>query len=326
MAEYRPIHTGMWNSDDWFAELKTDQRLLWVYLLTNPRATTSGLYPFPLRFAPAEVGLSESRILAILDEFSLAGKARYEEGYVWVVNMRKYASGSEKLQKGIQADLNRIPNIGLKTSHMLFYKDIDPKDAARLGYDIDTIYSPAYTISTKRNVTKQTKQTAPSGARGAAAPADDRFEEFWTLVVRKDEKQRALRHWRAILKAGVYTADDLISAMRYYNGTGKASNRAPEHYKGGANWLSTEDGYYIGVIDHMREDDQAALPAIDLPPPDPKTIPAFDRARYKTRQEELDHEEEEIRQHKDWIERNTRLAGKRRADRDAANRAVRGQE
>ena len=42
MPGYRQLHTHIW-SDNWFAELEPDLKLLFIYLFSNERASICGL-------------------------------------------------------------------------------------------------------------------------------------------------------------------------------------------------------------------------------------------------------------------------------------------
>jgi hypothetical protein len=49
----------MWSSDQWFAELSAEEKLLFVYLFSNERASVSGLYESPIRVMAFETSLGE---------------------------------------------------------------------------------------------------------------------------------------------------------------------------------------------------------------------------------------------------------------------------
>ena len=55
MADYRTIHSKIWD-DDWFADLDSDGKTLWFYLITNRRASVAGIYVLPFRVIVAESG------------------------------------------------------------------------------------------------------------------------------------------------------------------------------------------------------------------------------------------------------------------------------
>lgn len=165
MAGYRQLHTRMWSSDQWFAELKPEFKLLFIYLFSNERASVCGLYELPVRMMVFETGLEKAVIEAGLAEFQQADKVWYDAmtGVVYVRNMLKYqGSTSPHVKKRIQADLKAVPDCALKTQWLQAYR-------VSIGYEdgIDTsssssIYSSSYSSEEGGGMGEETK-TEPTG-------------------------------------------------------------------------------------------------------------------------------------------------------------------
>jgi len=114
MACYRQIHTHIWK-DEWFLDLDADEKLLFIYLFSNELTSVAGIYKIPLKVIVFETGLDKAFVTKTLAKFAKAGKAYYEDGIAWVVNLRKYnESSSSKLQTRIETDLSMIPDGPLK--------------------------------------------------------------------------------------------------------------------------------------------------------------------------------------------------------------------
>lgn len=110
MAEFRYIHTRIWK-DNWFCDLEEDAKLLFIYLFSNERASVSGIYELPLKYLVFETGLEKTRVLEIMGQFQVAKKVFYEDGIVWVVNLRKYnETSSDKVQTRLSKDIAVIPD------------------------------------------------------------------------------------------------------------------------------------------------------------------------------------------------------------------------
>lgn len=129
MAEFRNIHTRIW-TDAWFCELKPDEKLLFIYLFSNPNASISGMYEMPKRNISLDTGLSLDRVSEILDALSSAKKVFYENGIVWVVNLKKYndSGDSIKIQERVRKDLLAISDCNIKKMyckhHQIPYPEI----------------------------------------------------------------------------------------------------------------------------------------------------------------------------------------------------------
>ena len=130
-AEFRSVQTRMWREDEWFQELDTDARLLFIYLFTNPSASISGIYRLPLRTMAFESGLDIDRVRRLLDMFAKAGKVIFSDGIVWVVRMRENqlpGKVSPQVQARLDKDIASIPDCEVKRNYMIKY-----------GYPIDTL-------------------------------------------------------------------------------------------------------------------------------------------------------------------------------------------
>jgi len=121
MANFRQIHVSIWK-DEWFLELETDEKLLFVYFFSNENTSLSGLYKLALKVISFETGIDKERILEILAKFSQANKIHYQSGIVWVVKMRKYhETRSTKVQARILYDIKDIPDCELKRRYIAYY-------------------------------------------------------------------------------------------------------------------------------------------------------------------------------------------------------------
>ena len=194
MAEYRKIHTRIWE-DPWFFDLAPDEKLLFVYLFSNAATSVSGIYERHARYMAFEVGIPLERVMEILAKFERDGKVEYEDGIVWVKNMRKYQdSRSEKIQTAIKKDLDNIPDSPIKRRYMKHYGMLaeiedrggkeDSTDSVSedneahenrtpmaYTYPMDTVSPTETETETKTETKTETEYTPAAGGRGADAPA-----------------------------------------------------------------------------------------------------------------------------------------------------------
>ncbi len=131
MAIYRQIHTKIWK-DGWFIELRLEEKLLFLYLFSNELSSISGIYELPERVIEFETGIGKERVRAILTQFGLDKRVHYQDGVVWVVNLRKYhRSESPQVKKRIAADFESVPAGYIKNQYAIQY-----------GYHIETVSIP----------------------------------------------------------------------------------------------------------------------------------------------------------------------------------------
>ena len=137
MADYRQIHTKIWK-DGWFIDLSDQEKLLFIYLFSNERASIAGMYELPVKIMSFETGMDRKVVEAALAKFSKAGKVHYENGLVWVVNLRKYnENSSPKVAARLCKDLATISDCQLKRRYLAFYNPIESD-----GYGIDRVSIP----------------------------------------------------------------------------------------------------------------------------------------------------------------------------------------
>lgn len=125
MANYRQIHVSIWK-DQWFLDLNSNEKLLFIYLFSNELASLAGIYKLPIKVIQFETDLSFDFINMTLDKFREDNKVYFEDGIVFILNMRKYNKGSSKVETRIQNDIDEVPDCELKRQYLLYYAEKIP--------------------------------------------------------------------------------------------------------------------------------------------------------------------------------------------------------
>lgn len=209
MAGYRQIHTSIWK-DEWFLDLEPDDKLLFIYLFSNDSASVAGIYKLALKVIAFETGLSLPNVKAALNRFSEAGKVYYQDGVVWVKNLRKYnESASPKVVTKIESDLADIPDGEIKRMYTAFYGGDGP------GYPIDTVSIPYPELETEHEH-EQEHEHERAGAnaperrkRRAPAPVPPAVRVFQEITNRYPPKA-----WYARIDDAVGTDPDNLAFWR----------------------------------------------------------------------------------------------------------------
>ena len=132
MATYRYISTGFWD-DEWIQTLDPSEKLLYLYLMTNPLTNIAGVYQITVRRMCFDTGFNSDTVGHILSKFEKAKKVFYYKGWIilptWPKH-QKYESRS-KIKTGIDAVLKDLPEEILKYMVSIGY-----------AYPIDTVSIP----------------------------------------------------------------------------------------------------------------------------------------------------------------------------------------
>lgn len=87
------------------------EKLLFLYLITNPLTNISGVYELPLRRAAFDLGMSEKEVGRIFRKLETDGKIVSDGGWIGVVNFIKHQTLNPKVKQGIVAELKKAPRI-----------------------------------------------------------------------------------------------------------------------------------------------------------------------------------------------------------------------
>lgn len=104
MAKYRYVNTKFW-TDGYVSTLDPTERLIFLYLLTNPSTSICGIYEITLRRVAFDTGIDQSVITIILNRLEKDGKVMYRQDWVAIKNFIKHQTVNPKIQAGISYEL-----------------------------------------------------------------------------------------------------------------------------------------------------------------------------------------------------------------------------
>jgi hypothetical protein len=85
------------------------EKLVFLYLLTNPLTNISGVYELPLKRVAFDTGISETELILMFNQFEANGKLIRDGAWVGIVNFIKHQSLNPKVKQGIVAELSKAP-------------------------------------------------------------------------------------------------------------------------------------------------------------------------------------------------------------------------
>ena len=128
MATQRYVSTSFWD-DEWVQCLDPSEKLLFLYLMTNPLTNIAGIYKITIRRMCFDTGFNADTVGHILSKFEKAGKAFLFEGWMILPNWPKYQKigKDDNNKKGIDAILKSLPEKVLQfvIQHGYSYKYIE---------------------------------------------------------------------------------------------------------------------------------------------------------------------------------------------------------
>ena len=109
MGTHRYIATSFWD-DDWVQTLDPSEKLLYLYLMTNPLTDISGVYKIADRRISFDTGFNADTIKNIMGKFEKAGKAFRMDEYIILPSWPKHQNWetSPKIKEGIVLSLMKI--------------------------------------------------------------------------------------------------------------------------------------------------------------------------------------------------------------------------
>lgn len=98
MSKLRSINTAIWN-DVWFEELNPEQKLLFIYLITNEKTNMLGVYEISIRKISFDTAIDSERVSKALEGFAKNGKIRYECDSIILLNYLKHQNYNFNMKK-----------------------------------------------------------------------------------------------------------------------------------------------------------------------------------------------------------------------------------
>jgi len=102
------IKDEMW-SDEWFYELDPSEKLMWVFLLTNPRNNIAGIYKVNNKWIGNHTGFEKNVVELILERFIRDKKIKIQDNWIIIINHYKHQSTNPKVETGILRIISELP-------------------------------------------------------------------------------------------------------------------------------------------------------------------------------------------------------------------------
>ena len=121
----RSINTKVWN-DPWFEELSSEDKLIWLYLLSNQYSNLLGIYEISIRRISYDTNTTPETIRKAFEGFGMVRKAFHINGYVVIINWLKNQTMNTNMKKCVESLLKDLPSDLIKEIEALNFSLILP--------------------------------------------------------------------------------------------------------------------------------------------------------------------------------------------------------
>ncbi len=196
MSKQRLVDTCYWD-DTYVVDLDCTEKLLFLYLLTNPLTTLCGVYEISSRRMALDTGIDKDMVEKILARFERDGRCLYRNGWIAMRNWIKHQRVNPSVEQGIERELAKVP---------------EALAAYVRGQTVPSL--PPDCTQTVTDCTQDAllNSTQPNSTQPIGYPPE--FEEWWKAYPRKVEKRGAWKKWEHARKAAGH-APLLTAAVNY---------------------------------------------------------------------------------------------------------------
>lgn len=118
MATYRNIQMTFWSDSKVLEEFETDDKLMFLYLMTNCRTSNCGCYEIPMTFMANETGFSKEKVKKLItrlqNELDVI-RYDFDTKEVLILNWHKYNwTSSNDFQKSLRYAISQVRNPDFK--------------------------------------------------------------------------------------------------------------------------------------------------------------------------------------------------------------------
>jgi hypothetical protein len=177
----RSVNTRFWE-DPFIEGLTPNEKLLFLYLLTNPLTNLIGIYEITIRRISYDTGLKSDIIFKGLKGFGTVRKALFINGFIILPNFLKNQNLNDNMKTGVIKLFKSIPN-ELKLKLL-------GNDYQTLSNDYQTLRNGLLKLNGNRIEIEDEKETEKE-VKILNVP----FEVFWNLYDKKEDRIKCEVKW-----------------------------------------------------------------------------------------------------------------------------------
>jgi hypothetical protein len=201
----RSVNTKFWD-DPFIEDLSPSEKLLFLYLLTNPLANLLGIYEITIKRICYDTGLNKETVSNGLKRFGTVRKAFYSDNFIILPNWLKNQRLNKNMKVNVAKYFNQLPT-GLRINILSSGSESLPNGSE--GFEIIKECLDKYEEGSKKN---------EEGRKKKEEEID--FIIFWDSYhsitgLLKSDKEEALKYWKKLKVPEQQKAIDKI--ILYYD-------------------------------------------------------------------------------------------------------------
>lgn len=219
MSKLRSVSTAVW-SDVWFEDLTPNQKLIWLYLITNEKTNMLGIYEASIKKIAFETGVNKTEVEKALSEFTKAGRVKYQHNHIILVKFLKHQNFNTNMKKSaIDVYLN-LPK-ELIDSNLKLDKDKPKESFQTLSKHLGMVRKVEVEVEEEIEEEVQKEKERLENLK-------ESFESFWNLYDKKKGKANALKEWLKLTDEEINLIFDHVPKLT--RATEQQYRKDPERY------------------------------------------------------------------------------------------------
>lgn len=232
MSKLRSIDTKIW-SDTWFEELCAEEKLLFIYLITNEKTNMLGVYEMSKKKISFETSISISNVEKHLKRFENDAKIIYKKNNVILSNFLKHQKYNKNMMVSAVRTYNNLPN-------ELKIKDLEHINEGSEGFEtLCKGFGTVRKIEIEVEVEDEIETKKEISVNGFSYDLESAFELFWNNYQLKKDRANAFKKFEKIDKS---ILEMVINKSKVYgdsflgNPNGRDFQKLPSTWLNGKNW------------------------------------------------------------------------------------------
>ena len=201
MAKNRYVDTKFWD-DAFISELTPSEKLIFLYLLTNPITNVAGIYEITVKRIAFDTGLGSQSVSNALERFERAGKVYYRENHVILVNFIK----NQKLNSNMKVSvLHVFESLSNPLKRFLFGDET--KTYVSLSKALEDMRNTglSYSLNSSKDLSLNKEDKDLNKVVNVQIP----FDVFWELYDKKVDRTKCEPKWDRL------NPEDQASAIKF---------------------------------------------------------------------------------------------------------------